>query len=278
MHDAPIEGAGLSFIGSTREENQDAIRLQPTVSDSILSEYGYLYGVADGMGGYEHGGIASTVALEVFFDAFYASAPGKSAAALKSAMQQANTAVQRESVRLGSVRMGTTLSAVNIVGSQLFISHVGDSRVYLVRGRHTTCLTDDHTRVGEMVRMKLIPPSSVRHHDQRSVLNRALGTQLFVQPDVTQHTIHAGDTLILCTDGVWSVIEDEEFGHIVHQEREPARINQRLIDESVARESDDNASAITIHIHGLPAVAVQAENSKLRGLSKLLNIKRFAVV
>ncbi len=268
MTDA-IHAAGLSTVGSYRDENQDAIRLHTSIPETAVNGQGYLLGVADGMGGCEHGAIASLLALDTFFNAYYAETAGKAQAVLKSAVQQANVAVQRESARLGSVRMGTTLSAVTIIGNRLFVTHVGDSRVYLVRRGHATCLTDDHTQVGDLVRKKLITEDKLRTHERRSVLNRAIGIQLFVQPDITVHTLHAGDHLVLCTDGIWSVVEDAEFGQIVHEAHEPERISERLIDEAMQRDSDDNASVITVHVRDIPHEA--PANGKPQGLSKLFS-------
>ncbi len=274
--DTAIDGAGLSFVGNYREDNQDAIRLHTDLSETASSRLGYLWGIADGMGGCDHGGIASTLALDTLFSAYYAETSGKPQAALKSAIQQANVAVQREAARLGSVRMGTTLSSVAIIGNQLHIAHIGDSRVYLVRDGQSTCLTADHTQVGDMVRMKLLSPDKIRTHDRRSVLNRAIGIQLIVQPDITQHTLQPEDYLVLCTDGVWSVIQDAEFGQIVHEEHHPSSINERLIAEAMKRDSDDNASVITIHLRAIPEQTQTASPGKFWSLGKLFNRRGLA--
>lgn len=274
--DASIKGAGLSFVGNHREENQDAIRLYTHVPETALLQNGYLLAVADGMGGCAHGDVASNLALDVFFNAFYGETGGKVGAALKSAVQQANVAVQREAARLGSVRMGTTLSAVNIVGAQLHIAHVGDSRVYLARGGRALCLTDDHTQVGELVRMKLLTADKLRTHERRSVLLRAVGIDLFVQPDITQHALQPDDYIVLCTDGIWSVIEDDEIGGIVREAREPAAINEWLVGEAMRRDSDDNASVITIHVRQVPQAAANVPNNRAWNLGKLFNKRRFA--
>lgn len=268
MEDTSILGSGLSFVGKYRDDNQDAIRISQPVLDDASYRYGYLFGIADGMGGYSHGGVASVTALTTFFEMFYSGTAGKSHQNLRQAMQHANMAVFQASQRLGSVRMGTTLSVVNILGNQLHIAHIGDSRVYLVRGRQVTCLTNDHTQVGELVRMKLLTPDKLRTHEQRSVLNRCVGMQLFVQVDISQAVLQSDDYIILCTDGVWAVIEDQEFLEIVHAVRDPALISERLIAEAMERDSDDNASAITIHIRQIPQGETAANERP--GLSQTL--------
>src|SRR5258707_8714271 len=104
--------------------------------------------------------------------------------------------------------MGTTLTAAYVYGDVLYLAHVGDSRAYLIRDGRSICLTSDHTTVGDMVRSNLISSDKIRTHAQRSILTKSVGTALFVQPDIIQQRLREGDRLVLCSDGVWSVIED----------------------------------------------------------------------
>jgi serine/threonine protein phosphatase PrpC len=252
-----VASHGYSDVGKYREENQDSLRIQESDAAQAAS-HGYLYAIADGMGGYSHGGVASALALETFFDNFYTGQPQKSSNNLKQGIQSANTAVYQAAYRLGAVRMGTTLSAVNIIGNQLHIAHVGDSRVYLIRKGQSTCLTRDHTVVGDLVNMKVLSPDKIRKHEQRSVLNKCIGVQLFVQPDIQRFTLEQDDMLILCSDGVWSMIEDDEFAHLTHEIPNPDHLSQTLIELAMERDSDDNVSAIAVHIQDLPASAHEA--------------------
>src|SRR5512142_2439660 len=121
---APIvEAHGVSETGLVREDNQDSIRFQQ-VEENLTAVHGYTYGIADGMGGYAHGGIASATALEVFFSTLYRSNGAKPPSKLRDAVQQANVGVYQTAQKMGAVRMGTTLSAANLVGHQLHIAHV----------------------------------------------------------------------------------------------------------------------------------------------------------
>ena len=158
--------------------------------------------------------------------------------------------------------MGTTLSAVNIIGDQLHIAHIGDSRVYLVRNGKAVCLTQDHTAVGELVRMHVLSPDKVRTHERRSVLEKCLGIQLFVQPDISRHTIKEDDILILCTDGVWAYVEDNEFADIALDRRAPEQISQTLIENALARDSDDNVSVLVVYAAQLTSSPVTHENNR----------------
>src|SRR5262249_587496 len=152
--------------------------------------------------------VASATALNVFFETFYGSDSKKIGQTMRSAIQSANVGVFQQAQKMG--RMGTTLTAVNLAGNKLHIAHIGDSRAYLIRNGKASCLTNDHTMVGELVRMRVLTPDKVRTHAQRSKLEKCLGIELFIQPDITEIALMPNDIIILCTDGVWSVIEDDE--------------------------------------------------------------------
>jgi protein phosphatase len=244
-----MASGGLSLVGIVREDNQDSIQL-PRDTDPCES-HGSLFAVADGMGGFMHGGIASSVAVQSLFETFYTSNPKNVVANLKMGVQAANTGIFKKAQQLGVTRMGTTLTAAHIAKNKLTIAHVGDSRLYLIRDGDSKVLTQDHTQVGEMVRMKILTPDKIRTHVNRSVLNRCLGMDLFVQPDITEQTIQSGDVLILCTDGVWSVIEDDEFGTYTRAYPDVDTLTQKLLDVAMERETDDNISVIAVHIRDL---------------------------
>ncbi len=256
-----LSSYGTSQTGIVRTENQDAVRTYEPEDSQTIESHGHLYAIADGLGGYEHGGIASTLALETFFSNFYSGSPYKSPQNLRQSFQAANLAVAQAAQRL-QARMGTTLSAINIFGDQLHIAHIGDSRVYLIRDGKALCLTQDHTAVAELVRMRVLSPDKVRTHERRSVLEKCLGMQLFVQPDISRHTIKEDDVLILCTDGIWAYVEDDEFAELTLARREPQQISQTLIETALARESDDNVSALVIHAVQIKSSLVPHENNR----------------
>jgi protein phosphatase len=263
-----IESHCLTHIGNVRQDNQDSVRIIDQ-HDELTVSYGHLFGVADGMGGYAHGGVASTLALVTLFETVYSSDGLSIPQRMKQAVQSANLNVYQKARELGVGRMGTTLTAGLLKDNRLHIAHVGDSRAYLIRGKTSTCLTKDHTRVGELVRMKVLPPEKVRTHNQRSVLSKCLGLDLFVQPDVFEVQVQDGDILILCSDGVWSVIDDDEFGTLASKAVSAEQLNQTIIDLAMKRGSDDNVSAVTIILHKL--VMQQKEHGSR--ISKI--IKRF---
>jgi protein phosphatase len=245
-----IEIHGFSHAGRVREENQDAIRLC-SQEEHPLDALGHLFGIADGMGGYSNGALASDIALRAMFETFYQGARATVAQRLRQGVENANTQIMQTVMKERLPPMGTTLTAVHLHGRTLHLAHVGDSRLYLVRDKVTWCLTKDHTRVGELVRMRLLPPEKARTHHQRSVLNRCLGLELFVQPDIEVVSVQEGDLLILCTDGLWSVVPDEEIGRMACEAGNLERFGQQIFDLAMDRDSDDNLSVIALRLHKL---------------------------
>ena len=266
-----ISSYAFTHIGKVREDNQDAVRICDLEDNESISAVGYLFGVADGMGGYAHGGIASSLALETFFETFYSANGASAIQKFKVGIQNANLNVFQTAQRMGAGRMGTTLLVVNLVGHDLYIGHVGDSRAYLIRNHKSKCITNDHTQVGDLVRMRLLSPEKIRTHSQRSVLNRCLGLNLFVQPDVFKMNVQNGDVMILCTDGVWSVIEDDEFAHITKNTNNPEELCKKIIDIAMERDSDDNLSIVVLQFNDL--VSHKNESGQSWSIQKLL--KRF---
>jgi len=259
----------LSHVGKVREDNQDSVRVCDP-NDPINASCGYVYGIADGMGGYSHGGVASALALTTFFESFYRSTGNQIPQNMRKAVQDANLIVYQTSQRMGMVRMGTTLTAVNVVGDRLHLAHIGDSRAYLIRDGKASCITNDHTMVGDLVRMKVLSPDKVRTHAQRSTLNKCLGIDLFVQPDITQVPLMPDDVIILCTDGIWSVIQDEEFADLTLNTASISKLPQQLIDLAMERDSDDNVSAVVIYAESLPEASIDSSTKRSLGLPKFI--------
>lgn len=260
---AEFDSTGLSITGPVREDNQDSILLP---ASSIPQFPGSLHAVADGMGGHAHGEIASRLAvqnlLKVVRSSEMTAPPAK---ALQQAAEVVNLEVYKAAQQLGGGKMGTTLTAAYIVGNILHLLHIGDSRAYLVRNGQGQCLTSDHTVVGDLVRSRLIAPSQIRTHARRSILTRAVGLGLFVQPEITQTKLQIGDRIVLCSDGVWSAIEDEEIAEQSNRSGDVQSLAQNLIDLALAHETDDNCSVVAIQIRGFRFQTFEEEPRKERG-------------
>jgi protein phosphatase len=267
-----IESGGLSVVGPVREDNQDSIRLSD--KDHPLG-HGWLFAIADGMGGYAHGGIASFLALECLFDTLANQNGSSILKTLQRGVEAANTRVYQKALQLGAGRMGTTLTAAYVYGDMLYLAHVGDSRAYLIRNGSSICLTNDHTTVGDMVRSRLISSDKLRTHAQRSVLTRSIGTDLFIQPDIIQQKLKEGDRLILCSDGVWSVIEDEELARVVSASSSVEEVSANLIDLALRHDTDDNASVVIFYLRKLIPVSAAQDSSKEKTGGWFQNLRKF---
>ena len=259
--DVEINSYSFTHVGKVRKENEDSLRFC-IPDDEFTPSVGHLYGIADGMGGYALGNMASSLALEIFFATFYDSDGANQFQKIKTGIQNANLSVYQTAQKLSVGRMGTTITVANIYGKNLYIGHVGDTRAYLIRNNKATCLTNDHTRVGELVRMKLLSPDKVRTHNQRSVLEKCLGFNLFVQPDVFKVPVQNNDVIILCSDGVWSVIEDEEFAKMTAANSNPENLSREIVELALERDHDDNLSTAAIYLNRLSNKELPGESNR----------------
>jgi protein phosphatase len=226
------------------------------------------------MGGYAHGGLASQLALDALYEAVTQNHAASAQKALRRGIDLANLRVYKTCQQLQAGHMGTTLTAAHIHGERLQIAHVGDSRLYLIRNETASCLTNDHTMVGDLVRMRVLTPDKVRTHVQRSILTRGVGLTLFIKPEFSRCRLEENDCLILCSDGLWSVIEDDEFAGLAFEEPSADRLSKRLVDLALERNSDDNISSVVIFVRRLSenkeARPASFQRSPVRSLRKFI--------
>ena len=236
--------------GRVRPNNEDVCASlgPPTVVpglDSVLV-------VADGMGGYQAGEIASHIVVEQLITwysnrdrtldgAITVDWKQNLARALSRANQAVRAAAGSDPHRHG---MGSTVVVCLIEGDRLFVANVGDSRAYLIDGTETYQLSRDHSWVAEQVRAGLLAASAAQQHPQRNMLTRALGVTDDVEPDLGTFELIHGEYLLLCTDGLYNVVHDHELASFVRELREPALIATRLIDLANKRGAPDNVTVV----------------------------------
>jgi serine/threonine protein phosphatase PrpC len=198
-----IEYAGLSDVGRQREANED---------NFVIAEP--LFVVADGMGGAQAGEVASRTAADVFERA--PQSEGSPEELLTRLTRQANRQIfdmaQSDATRRG---MGTTLTAAMVWAEGVSLGHVGDSRAYRLRDGHLDQLTHDHSLVAELQRSGQLTAEAAENHPQRSIITRALGPESDVEVDAQTHTARAGDTYLLCSDGLTGMVPDPEIEGIL---------------------------------------------------------------
>jgi PPM family protein phosphatase len=247
-----LEASGISEAGPHRETNEDSIGCFAPDDPLALQRKGYLYVVADGLGGHNAGEVASATAVARLGEEYYSpSNHTRIEPALRQAVQAANLRIHELVHRNPEYRsMETTLSAVAIAGAQAYIAHVGDSRIYHWRSGTLTQLTSDHSEAAELVRMRILKPEKVRDHPGRNTLTRTLGSRLIPRPDYRRQPVMAGDQFVLCSDGLWSEIEDDEIAEVL-TEHAPPNACRELIRLALTRDCRDNVSVQVVRVTGV---------------------------
>jgi PPM family protein phosphatase len=238
--------AVLSDAGTERPDNQDACGY------FVEGPQAAVLAVADGIGGYDGGDIASRMAVDVTLDA-YRESPREWGAALRlhRAVQRANIEIHLRATAVPTLRlMGTTLTAAAIEDGRLCTAHVGDCRLYLARRGRIHQMTWDHTVVAERVRMGLMSAAHARDHPERSMLSRSLGRELIVSVGRFSMPLLRGDRVLLCSDGLYNVLEEREVGRLLRS-GEAAAACKALIDAANARGSADNLTAAVFAMNGV---------------------------
>ena len=204
--------SGLSDIGKVRKENEDSLSIHQPTGRDVLAQKGVLIVLADGMGGLEEGRAASRLAVETVVEKYY-EGPDEPRAALEASVQQANRAIYDHSLsREGGRHMGSTVTAVAIVGSHACVAQVGDSRAYCYRGGVIHQITRDHSLVRELVDMGRIEETSPHYAFHRNVLTRGLGLREHVAVDLYElQDLEDGDHLLLSSDGLHELVRPEEL-------------------------------------------------------------------
>jgi protein phosphatase len=241
--------AGLSDVGRRRETNEDEMFLD---SEGV---YG-VFAVADGMGGHAAGEVASRLAIETVvegmrpIDGEKALAPAEASRRLVHAVEEANRKICESIVGHQDRRgMGTTMVVLVLLEDRALIGHVGDSRAYLLRGGSLRRLTTDHSWVSEQVRMGLMSDAAAQRHPMRNIVTRALGSRTEVAVDLAEEPLSAGDTLLLCSDGLNSMVQDDEIEALLRTHgADPERACRALVDAANERGGDDNTTVIVVRI------------------------------
>ncbi len=284
-----LTAADKSDVGKQRDQNEDSAYKR--IESSEEGDRG-LFIVADGMGGYKAGEVASKLAVETIsqnLDNFFkpiADQPTiklelssvKEAAKqvpaaeqsskqktrklketpvafavedqLKTAIQQANTAIIRHGEKQSAARgLGSTVTAVLIQNDNAYVANVGDSRTYLLREGKLTPMTRDHSLVARLVESNQISADEIYTHPQRNLIYRSLGAgHKTVEVDIFHETLLPNDTLLLCSDGLWEMVREQDLLRLLSEESSPQKICDQLIDLANANGGEDNITAVVVHV------------------------------
>jgi protein phosphatase len=239
-------------VGRKRPHNEDNHCVDPELG---------LYVVCDGMGGRNAGEVASRLGVEVIqkhmreahfnqdlpmvgeFDRQFSPKTNRLASAIRLANEIIYTAAQSSP---GQEGMGTTVVSVVLNGSILSIAHVGDSRLYLIRGETIQPLTSDHSLVAEQVRRGLLTEEQAEQSPQKNIITRALGIDEAVDVELNEVPLMTGDSLLLCSDGLTRGVKPAEILKTIRSEPEPSVASERLVDLANAAGGEDNTTVILI--------------------------------
>jgi serine/threonine protein phosphatase PrpC len=238
-----LRGAMLSNPGMARSTNEDrAAYIIPSANDH-RRKYGSLAIVADGMGGHAAGEVASAIAVEVISRKYYET-DGPAGDALEAGLQVANAAIYEAAGQHADLTgMGTTCTALAIRNGMAYWAHVGDSRLYLLRDSKLQQLSEDQSLVMDLVRTGAITVEQARVSPERNIILRALGTHPSVEIDVRRDgmPLQAGDCLLLCSDGLTDLVDDETIRRIL-SDNSPLDACEKLTQWALHQGGDDNVT------------------------------------
>lgn len=236
---------GMTDVGKCRKINQDEL---------LIDETRGLFAVADGMGGHAAGEVASQMAIEALTEAVpdddgkLAGDPDAAARWLACAFREGNRMICESVMTRGEWRgMGTTIVALLTLGDRVVIGHVGDSRAYLLRDDALQRLTSDHSYVNEQVKLGLLTDDEAQRHPMRNIVTRALGNRTDLEVELRHHDVHPGDVYLLCSDGLNSMLHDEEIAGMLRDNAgNPEQACQALVAAANERGGEDNITVIVL--------------------------------
>lgn len=263
-------GQDISFgsrtdIGYVRDHNEDSLIIIPP-----------LFAVADGMGGHEAGEIASEITVNTLAEL----APSHlDAEGLTAAVEAANYNVMKAPRQgIGRDGMGTTLTAAMLEGERLLIAQVGDSRAYLLHKGHLQQITRDHSLMADLIEAGQITPEEARVHPNRSVITRAIGSDIHMRPDIYELNVDAGDRILLCSDGLGSMISNNAIESIMRRQSDAQHCADELVTAALENGGADNVTVVVADVPGFSEVREKKRAHKSRVFYIGLAIALVAVI
>ena len=233
----------MTHIGQRREMNQDYM----FTSETAVGNLPNLFLVADGMGGHAAGDYASIITVEKLVELIGKSVENAPEAIMKSAVSMANslllTEAQADPAKNG---MGTTIVAATVIGNTLYAANVGDSRLYVINQEDVTQITRDHSLVEEMVRLGEVRKEDAKHHPDKNIITRAVGVLPEVIAEFVEISLKPGDEILMCSDGLTNMIEDDEIRQIVLGQRDIVEKAEKLVETANRNGGKDNITVVLI--------------------------------
>ncbi|MGR6835723.1 Stp1/IreP family PP2C-type Ser/Thr phosphatase [Syntrophomonas erecta] len=232
---------GVSETGLVREKNEDSY---------LIDEKRGIFVVCDGMGGHKGGEVASRLAIDIFRETAEQDQGNNPIVILNTAIKKANRTIYEQAKSNPYLDdMGTTVTAAMITDYFMTIANVGDSSIYIIRGKNIRKITRDHTLAEQMLNKGLINEDQIRGNSYNHILTRALGIELQVTIDNFQEQLMPGDYVLLCSDGLTDMLTDDEILAIILDNNEVSQISQGLVRQALDRGGYDNITLILLRLN-----------------------------
>ena len=254
-----VEFAQFSDPGRVRRHNEDYLGYVLPETHAQARTHGWLFALADGVGGQERGEVASRAAVESVTAGFRVAPRGEPVASLLTRLVQAANAHVLEmglSAAPGGVAMATTMVACALRFDRAVVAHAGDSRCYLIRRGHASVLTRDHTVANEQLRLGILSTREAAAVDTRHLLTRSLGTSLFVNVDAGDYQVFPGDMLLLCSDGFHGAADTADITRILTRNCDLNLAVRDLVAIANEKDGSDNISVLAIRVRSVERVGM----------------------
>ena len=246
----PISWGAATHIGKVREENQDTFLAEPQLA---------LFVVSDGMGGHRGGEIASRIVIEDLPVMLETSLDKLKVGSIKTIKSLLSRSIEEQSRQLwlegtsetGFKDMGATLVTILLRNKRCFVANLGDSRAYLFRKGRLSQITRDHSVVSELVLQGCIEPEEAKNHDARGQIPSYIGMEEKPRPYVRSFLLKKNDRLLLCTDGLTDLVDDDDIAAILQKEPDSQAVCKTLVDAANAAGGYDNITVMTVDWNGL---------------------------
>jgi serine/threonine protein phosphatase PrpC len=255
-----IEFAQLSDVGRVRDHNEDYCGHALPANENHARSRGWLFVLADGVGGHENGEVASRKAVEGIVSGFHKAPQGDPLPlALTKLVQRVNTEIYEEghsSAGPSGLAMATTVVACALRFDRAVVAHVGDSRCYLIRRGKASLLTRDHTVANEQLRIGVLSSREASISATKHMLSRSVGHDLFVNVDTTETLLSTGDVLLLCSDGLHGAVSDGDIAGIVQRMPDLNQAARELVELANYQDGGDNVTVQLIRVQNVERVGM----------------------
>ena len=232
----------MTDVGMVREVNEDCVFASPNPIGNLPN----LFVVADGMGGHNAGDYASNLAVEVVRKSIAENTSSEPEALIREAIASANQTLLEKAKKDSRLKgMGTTLVVATVIEQTLYFANVGDSRLYLLN-KGIKQLSKDHSLVQEMLRLGGINREEAKHHPDKNIITRAVGAKEELEIDFFEYRLKKKDCIVMCTDGLSNMVDDEEIFRVVKSARDIVEVTEQLIETAKQNGGSDNIGVVVV--------------------------------